>query len=59
MDSAEKMDEWQTTSRPCKYCRAVGHVVYRVRECGDGAYDDTEYHCSNCEASWWFDGADA
>lgn len=43
---------------PCRQCPATA-VEYRTWESSDGAYEDYQYRCRRCGATWWVDGIDA
>ena len=49
--------------KPCDdtRCRKCGstRVGYRTWESSDGAYEDYNYKCYDCGASWWIDGIDS
>lgn len=42
----------------CRKCSAP-NVTRRVWESSDGAYEDYEYSCPDCEHVWWIEGPDA
>lgn len=52
-------EEWENTETPCRKCKQVGTVVYRIETSSDEAFDDCHYHCSSCNADWWVDGCDS
>lgn len=52
---------WKPTNSPdyrCGECRS-NNIVYRVVECGDGAYDDYQYRFRSCDHKWWVESSDA
>lgn len=56
-DSEGEFAEWKPSDDPCRKCG--GHVVYRVWESHDGGYEDYQYHCEDCDRTWWVDGIDS
>lgn len=50
--------DWGLIGGKCKKCGADGHLTARSHEDDEG-HEDWEYHCSNCEETWFVDGADS
>ena len=50
-------DKWESTSQKCPKC-GLDNVMCRTVTSSDGAYDDDEYKCSDCNYHWWVDGDD-
>jgi hypothetical protein len=50
---------WQETNRICNHCEQTGFIRYRIWESFDGAYEDHQYECKNCDSVFWIDGIDS
>lgn len=58
-DSAGTFGEYtNATDTPCRKCKEP-KVRYRVWESSCGGYEDYNYKCFGCGASWWVDGIDS
>lgn len=50
--------DWLRSSRPCRKC-GKENVLYRVVESYDGAHEDEQFRCPDCNGEWWIDGSDS
>jgi DNA-directed RNA polymerase subunit M/transcription elongation factor TFIIS len=55
-------DGWKPTKDEnpnfvCVKCKS-NNIYYRYWESHDGAHEDINYHCHNCDRSWWVEGSD-
>jgi len=53
----EPPSEWKQSLAKCT-CGSKD-VKYRIHESSCGGYEDAEYHCMDCDKTWWVDGPDA
>lgn len=52
--------EWTSVPHTYQfYCQCgSAKVKYRLWESSDGAHEDYNYHCDNCNRNWWVEGSD-
>ena len=48
--------EWQKVDIPCRHCGS-NNVEMRTVEDSE-CHEDINYHCLDCNYSWWIDGSD-
>lgn len=58
-DSEGDFRGWGPAAEKCRYCGSELHVWVRLWESSDGAYEDHQYKCFNCQKVWWIDGIDS
>ncbi len=58
-DSDGEFNKWGYCAvTTCRKCHSKD-VRVRTWESNDGAYEDYQYRCDKCGATWWVDGIDS
>jgi len=58
-DSDGRFAEWKPIEGKCYKCAEAGKINMRVWESNDEAFEDHQYKCFACGATWWIDGIDS
>lgn len=57
-EKPEEFGSWHPATCLCRKC-GKSNVRVRLWESSDGAFEDYQYKCDDCDETWWVDGIDS